>query len=57
MEHDASVANFRSVLAQELDEYRRNPDGSIIQGASHTSRISSHKYRNKIMTAYSYLNK
>ena len=32
MEHDASVANFRSVLAQELDEYRRNPDGSIIQG-------------------------
>lgn len=58
MEHDASVANFRSVLAQELDEYRRNPDGSIIQGASHTSRILSHKYRNKIiMTAYSYLSK
>lgn len=43
---------------QQLDEYRRNDDGSIIQGASHTSRILNHRYRNKvIMGAYSHLNK
>ncbi len=43
---------------QELDEFRRNDDGSIIQGSSHTSRILNHKYRNKIiMSTYSYLNK
>jgi orotate phosphoribosyltransferase len=56
MEHDASAARFKSVLSQELDDYRRTPDGKVIQGSSHTSRILSHKYRNKIiMTSYSYL--
>ena len=47
-----------NVLEQQLDEFRRNDDGSIIQGAAHTSRILNHKYRNKIIiNAYSYLNK
>jgi len=47
-----------NVLQQELDEYRRTPDGRVIQGASHTSRVLSHKYRNKIiMETYSYLKK
>jgi len=47
-----------NVLEQQLDEFRRNADGSIIQGAAHTSRILNHKYRNKIIiNAYSYLNK
>lgn len=47
-----------NVLEQQLDEYRRNDDGSIIQGAAHTSRILNHKYRNKIIiNTYSYLNK
>jgi adenine/guanine phosphoribosyltransferase-like PRPP-binding protein len=45
-----------NLLQQELDEYRRTPDGRIIQGCSHTSRILSHKYRNKIiMSTYKYL--
>ncbi len=43
---------------QQLDEYRRNEDGSVIQGASHTSRILNHKYRNRIiMTTYQHLKK
>ena len=47
-----------NVLEQQLDEYRRNDDGSIIQGAAHTSRILNHKYRNKIIiNAYTKLNK
>lgn len=47
-----------NVLEQQLDEFRRNADGSIIQGAAHTSRILNHKYRNKIIiNTYSYLNK
>ena len=47
-----------NVLQQQLDDYRRNDDGSIIQGAAHTSRILNHKYRNKIIiNTYSYLNK
>lgn len=46
-----------NVLEQQLDDFRRNDDGSIIQGAAHTSRILNHKYRNRIvMTTYSYLN-
>ena len=45
-------------LQQELDEFRRTPDGKVIQGCSHTSRILSHKYRNKIiMTTYQDLKK
>ena len=47
-----------NILEQQLDEYRRNEDGSIIQGAAHTSRLLSHRYRNKIIiNTYSYLNK
>ena len=38
-----------NILEQQLDEFRRTPDGKIIQGCSHTSRILSHKYRNKII--------
>lgn len=47
-----------NVLMQQLDEYRRNEDGSVIQGAAHTSKLLNHKYRNRIiMTTYSYLKK
>jgi len=45
-----------NVLMQELDEFRRVADGSIIQGAAHTSKVLNHKCRNKIiMKAYSDL--
>ena len=47
-----------NVLQQQLDDFRRTDDGSIIQGAAHTSRILNHKYRNKIIiNAYAKLNK
>jgi adenine/guanine phosphoribosyltransferase-like PRPP-binding protein len=47
-----------NVLHQELDDFRRNEDGSIIQGASHTCRVLNHKYRNKvIINAYTKLSK
>ena len=47
-----------NVLQQELDEYRRTPDGKVIQGCSHTSRVLSHKYRNQaIMSTYASLKK
>ena len=47
-----------NVLHQELDDFRRNEDGSIIQGASHTCRVLNHKYRNKvIINAYAKLAK
>jgi adenine/guanine phosphoribosyltransferase-like PRPP-binding protein len=47
-----------NILEQELDEFRRTPDGKVIQGCSHTSRILSHKYRNKIiMNTYAALKK
>ena len=47
-----------NVLNQELDDFRRNEDGSIIQGASHTCRVLNHKYRNKvIINAYTKLSK
>ena len=43
---------------QELDDFRRTEDGSIIQGASHTSRVLNHKYRNRvIIDAYTKLSK
>ena len=49
---------MNTVFSQQLDEYRRNDDGSIIQGAAHTSRILNHKHRNKIIiNSYSYLSK
>ena len=34
---------------QELDDFRRTPDGNIIQGAAHTSRVLNHKYRNSVI--------
>jgi len=34
---------------QELDDFRRTPDGKIIQGAAHTSRVLNHKYRNSVI--------
>ena len=47
-----------NILEQELDEFRRTPDGKVKQGCSHTSRILSHKYRNKIiMNTYAALKK
>lgn len=47
-----------STYWQELDDFRRNEDGSIIQGASHTSRVLNHKYRNRvIIDAYTKLSK
>ena len=47
-----------NVLQQELDEFRRTPDGKVIQGCSHTSRVLSHKYRNQvIMDTYTGLKK
>ena len=47
-----------NVLNQELDDFRRNEDGSIIQGSSHTCRVLNHKYRNKvIINAYTKLSK
>ena len=47
-----------NILQQELDEFRRTPDGKVIQGCSHTSRVLSHKYRNQvIMDTYTGLKK
>jgi|TARA_B100001094_G_scaffold158506_1_gene153425 adenine/guanine phosphoribosyltransferase-like PRPP-binding protein len=47
-----------NVLQQELDEFRRTPDGKVIQGCSHTSRVLSHKYRNQVvMSTYAGLKK
>lgn len=52
------TATFMNVLDQTLDDYRRTDDGKIIQGASHTSRILNHKYRNRvIIDAYTKLQK
>ena len=36
-----------NTLMQELDDFRRTPDGKVIQGASHTCRVLNHKTRNK----------
>jgi adenine/guanine phosphoribosyltransferase-like PRPP-binding protein len=36
-------------LNQELDDFRRTPDGKVIQGASHTCRVLNHKSRNKVI--------
>ncbi len=45
-----------NLLLKQLDEFRRVEDGSIIQGATHTSKILNHRYRNQIiMKAYSDL--
>ena len=45
-----------NILQKQLEEYKRTPDGRVIQGANHTSKILSHKYRNKIiMDSYKHL--
>jgi adenine/guanine phosphoribosyltransferase-like PRPP-binding protein len=36
-----------NTLHQELEDFRRMPDGKVIQGASHTCRVLNHKVRNK----------
>ena len=38
-----------NAFQQELDDFRRTPDGKIIQGAAHTSRVLNHKYRNGVI--------
>ena len=38
-----------NTFQQELDDFRRTPDGKIIQGAAHTSRVLNHKYRNGVI--------
>jgi len=38
-----------NIFQQELDDFRRTPDGKIIQGAAHTSRVLNHKYRNSVI--------
>ena len=38
-----------NTFQQELDDFRRTPDGKIIQGAAHTSKILNHKYRNGVI--------
>jgi adenine/guanine phosphoribosyltransferase-like PRPP-binding protein len=47
-----------NTLNQIVDDFRRTEDGKIIQGASHTSRVLNHKYRNRvIIDAYTKLQK
>lgn len=47
-----------NILEQQVDQFRHTEDGKIIQGASHTSRVLNHKYRNKvIIEAYTKLSK
>jgi adenine/guanine phosphoribosyltransferase-like PRPP-binding protein len=38
-----------NTLNNSIEEHRRTPDGKIIQGASHTSRVLNHKYRNSVI--------
>jgi adenine/guanine phosphoribosyltransferase-like PRPP-binding protein len=38
-----------NTLQKSIDDFRRTPDGKIIQGASHTSRVLNHKYRNGVI--------
>jgi adenine/guanine phosphoribosyltransferase-like PRPP-binding protein len=38
-----------NTISQEIDGFRRTPDGKIIQGASHTSMVLNHKIRNKVI--------
>jgi len=47
-----------NILNTEIDDFRKTDDGKIIQGASHTSRVLNHKYRNRvIIEAYTKLKK
>lgn len=43
------ATHFMNAFQQELDDFRRTPDGKIIQGAAHTSRVLNHKYRNGVI--------
>ena len=43
------ATHFMNAFQQELDDFRRTPDGKIIQGAAHTSRVLNHKYRNSVI--------
>ena len=43
------TTHFMNAFQQELDDFRRTPDGKIIQGAAHTSRVLNHKYRNSVI--------
>lgn len=38
-----------NTLNNAIDNHRLTPDGNIIQGASHTSRVLNHKYRNGVI--------
>ena len=38
-----------TAFQEELDDFRRTPDGKIIQGAAHTCMVLNHKVRNKII--------
>jgi len=38
-----------TAFQEELDDFRRTPDGKIIQGAAHTSKVLNHKYRNSVI--------
>jgi adenine/guanine phosphoribosyltransferase-like PRPP-binding protein len=38
-----------NTLNNAIEDHRRTPDGKIIQGASHTSRVLNHKYRNTVI--------
>ncbi len=38
-----------NMLKQELDEFRRTPDGKVIQGAAHICRVLNHKNRNSVI--------
>jgi len=50
-------SNMNTALS-ELEDFRRTENGRVIQGASHTSRILNHKYRNQIIIkAFSDLRK
>lgn len=47
-----------NIMNQQIDDFRITEDGKVIQGASHTSRILNHKYRNKVVIeAYTKLSK
>ena len=38
-----------NTFQQELEDFRRTPDGKIIQGAAHTCKVLNHKYRNSVV--------
>ena len=38
-----------NTLNNSIEDHRRTPDGKVIQGASHTSRVLNHKYRNSVI--------